>query len=96
MNIAIGIILGALGIYLIVINAVIIYRQIRYKSSESWIPLLGGLFLFMALNFIPNRLPWYVKLMPFIIDWGCIPGLVHTAIYWIFVVPKKKREGEIR
>ena len=99
MNIFLNIIflsLGALGTYIIIYNDIVIYRQITKKTTESWIPVFGGLLVFIALFEIPYDFPWYLKLLPFIVDWGCIPGLTHTLIFWIYIVPKWKREGKIK
>jgi hypothetical protein len=92
MDALVTILLGAIGTFFIVMNAGIIYSQFKHKSSSSWIPVLGGTFLFLALCQLPYKLPWYILTLPFIIDWGCIPGMLHTFIYWKFIYPKKKDE----
>jgi len=91
-DLLIVIICGSIGLFLTGMNAVIIYQQIKQQSSSSWVPFLGGFCLFMALMSLPYNLPWYVKLLPFIIDWGCFPGLIHTFIYWAFIHPKVKQD----
>lgn len=96
MVIAVAILIGVFGMLIIMSNAVIVYRRIRYKSNESWVPMIGGLLLFIALCLIPEPVPVYVKILPFIIDWGCIPGMMHTFIFWKFVYPKWKREGKVK
>ncbi|MBU2062803.1 MAG: hypothetical protein KKF93_00225 [Candidatus Omnitrophica bacterium] len=96
MDIAIAALVGVFGMLIIMSNAVIVYRRIRYKSNESWVPIFGGLFLFIAFCLVPGQVPVYIKVLPFIIDWGCVPGMIHTFIFWKVIYPKWKREGKIK
>jgi hypothetical protein len=77
-----------IGGYVIVMNWAIFFRGLIKKKQSSWIPIIGGLFVAIGLNASPveglSRFLW----LPFFVDWGCIPGLTHTA--WFYLTGKHK------
>ena len=71
------------GLFLAVINwGVVVQWALRGKQS-SWIPLLGGLLTsigIVVLPYPPLQNFWWV---PFIVDWGSLPGLIFTTCYFV-------------
>lgn len=68
-----------LGVYVIVLNGCIVFNNISGKKFVSWVPLLGGLLAAIGLGALPvegaSRWAW----VPFVIDYGCLPALIHHA-----------------
>lgn len=70
-------------LYLAVYHAMIVWQGfIRKKRTPSWVPLFGGLFGVAAAFVLPvpglSRWWW----VPLFLDYGSVPGLTHTAIWW--------------
>ncbi|HEY6139557.1 MAG TPA: hypothetical protein VI670_17480 [Thermoanaerobaculia bacterium] len=81
LRIAIGTPLLALGLWIIVLNwAVVWTAKVGRKKVPSWTPLLGGVLAAAGLALIPNTSHWWW--LPFLVDWGCLPGLVHTVLMY--------------
>lgn len=72
--------------------AVVSFCAMRRKAS-SWVPLLGGLFGAIACYLSPfpvaNRYYW----LPFVLDWGSIPGLLYTVVYLAWQRGVKEEKG---
>lgn len=94
MNTIVIALLAIIGVFLIVQNALVFHAQIKHHSTSSWIPLLGGIFLSLSLAQMPYDFEWYVIVLPFFIDMGSVPGIAYTVYYWVFIYPKKKKEGK--
>jgi len=72
-----------MGLFLILMNWWCVIEAILGNKQSSWVPLLGGIFasLGMALFGEPYCDWWFI---PFIVDYGSVPGVFHTLIWWIF------------
>ncbi len=79
MFILIGV-LYFLGIYVVFMNWAIVVHTLLTKKHVSLVPLIGGVFVAIAMYFTPyvsiHRLAW----IPLISDIGCIPLLVFIPI----------------
>ena len=71
-------------------NWIIFFNGIFKKRQSSWIPLMGGVFTAIGLASLPIKGLWKFWWLPLIIDWGCLPGLAHTAYYWLFIYKKSQ------
>ncbi|MEJ8292151.1 hypothetical protein WKI45_04940 [Delftia tsuruhatensis] len=64
------------GLWIISMNWYVFYIGfIRKRKSPSWIPLLGGVFLFFGLYFFLDKGRENMAWIAFFIDWGSVPGL---------------------
>ena len=65
---------------------------VRHRHTPSWMPLIAGIFGAAGLLLLPvagaKRWCW----VPFLLDYGSVPGLLHTAWFWLVQYPKYKRE----
>lgn len=81
-----------LSIWLCVLNATVFWKLfVRKVNAPSWIPLLGGVFGMFGLGIIPieqaHRLCW----LPLILDYGSVPGILHTIIvHTIHMIRERK------
>ena len=69
-------------------------REVLKKRAASWVPLVGGIIGILGIYTIPlpeARRWWY---MPLILDYGCLPGLAHTALWHAARAIKNKRQAE--
>jgi hypothetical protein len=52
------------------------------RKHSSWIPIIGGgvgcLGCLLSPYAVLNKLWW----VPLLLDWGCVPGLSFSAIYF--------------
>ncbi|MBZ0134916.1 MAG: hypothetical protein K8I27_00920 [Planctomycetes bacterium] len=88
-------VLGAFFLMLAYGNGWIAFQQIVLrKKAPSWIPLFGGFAGACAVIIAPVDGLWVWAWIPLLIDWGCIPGFVHTAFFWLYLVPKMKRHEQ--
>ena len=79
MDWALSVVLLLVGGFVIIMNWVIIYYSLVKKKHSSWAPLAGGVFAAVGLAILPIAgvaKYWYV---PLIVDYGCLPGMTHTA-----------------
>lgn len=51
-----------------------------HGPPQSWVPLVGGASGVAGLLLLPHALPWLLVLSPLVLDWGCVPGLLHAAL----------------
>jgi len=73
---------GGLGAWICILNWSVFWSGcVRRERTASWSPLLGAALLSLGLKAAPvhalNELWW----LPFVLDWGSLPGLLYTA-YW--------------
>ncbi|MCA8915905.1 MAG: hypothetical protein KDB90_10880 [Planctomycetes bacterium] len=86
--------LAALFVLLALGNGSIAFRAFVLKQkAPSWIPLIGGVAGAIAFIVVPIGGLWMWAWIPLLLDWGSIPGLMHTALFWLFVVPRLPRDG---
>lgn len=71
------------GIWITAANWGGIYCWFRYKKHTSSIPLLGGLSLFISLLLIVKPPYKILSVIPFVIDYGSLPLLIHTIWFLI-------------
>ncbi len=75
--------LGLLGALITLLNGgVFVQGAILRQDTPSWVPLLGGLALTVALLLcpLPGTGRWWW--LPLLLDYGCVPGFAHTAWYY--------------
>ena len=86
----IAIILVTFGLWLFFLNWYAFWvRYIRKKvDSPSWMPLVAGIALCGGLFAVPLQVRGYC-LLPFLVDWGSLPGLVYT-VYWHLRRPRRE------
>ena len=68
------------GGYVSLMNWMVIVNWLRTRKHSSWIPLFGGVLAMLGVALIPiagARSYWW---LPLVIDWGCFPGLLYSAI----------------
>jgi hypothetical protein len=74
---------GALCAFLTFINgAILVQGAILKQETPSWVPLMGGLSGVVALLLCPlagTARWWWV---PLVLDYGSLPGALHTAWYY--------------
>ena len=70
--------------------AVVIKYLITKRHPESWGPLVGGLSGVAGLFLLPVDMPVTVRLLPLILDWGCLPGFVYTGICFLASIRRKE------
>ncbi len=76
-----ALLLGAFGLWMTLLNWGTVWLGLRGRKAPSWIPLLGGGTLALALLIAPHN-PWRnLWWVPLLLDWGSIPGL--TAAAWL-------------
>lgn len=69
-------------LYVASLNWAVVWQGIVKRKHSSWVPLVGGLVGVAGLFIVPlDRLHsyWWV---PLILDWGCVPGLLHSGWYY--------------
>ncbi len=62
---------------------------VRHKNPPSWIPLLAGCFGAAALFLLPIPGVKHWWWLPFLLDWGSLPGIIHTLIFHLTSKEKK-------
>ncbi len=88
MDWALAAVLLLVGGYVIIMNWAIVFHWLVKKKHSSWAPLVGGVLAAVGLANLPVEAVakyWYV---PLIIDYGCLPGMAHTA--WFFLTGKHR------
>ncbi|WP_142930150.1 hypothetical protein [Exilibacterium tricleocarpae] len=70
-------------LWIFIINWSTVFKRIVSRDVSSWIPLAGG--VVGALAFIVSPLEgfndyWWV---PFLIEWGCLPGFLYTGFFFL-------------
>ncbi len=84
----IGVALLALFLYVAFLNAWILLDGLRGKEYvPSWIPLFGGVCGAMGIGFLPVDAVKTFWWLPLFLDYGTIPGMLHTI--WFYIRGKK-------
>jgi hypothetical protein len=80
-----AIVLGVAGGLVIVGNWRVFLMGVRGERAPSWVPLIGGVLGSLSCWLAPS--PWFNAnwRVPLFIDWGSVPGLVHTLVWLIFL-----------
>ena len=95
-----SIVLGVIGLLIILLNWFTRYHayyvvpkmskeEQEKRLGEPWIPIIGGLTIFFALRFIDA--PVWLQFLPFILDWGCLPGFVYFIVCMIMARKNEER-----
>ena len=76
----------AMGLFVIFANWSIFYNNNFTKNKHSsWVPLMGGLFTAVgADNSLFNDYFDGWSWVPFVVDYGCLPALIHIAWFLMF------------
>lgn len=69
-------ILILLAIYIIIMNWI---TDVFYKGKKniSGTPFFGAILLIVSLMILPTRKPIWIFFIPLIIDYSCIPFIIH-------------------
>ncbi len=80
----------ALGLFFIAVNWSIVYNNSFTKNKHvSWVPLMGGLFTAVGVAGSPfNDYVEGLLWVPFVVDYGCLPALIHSA--WILMFRRRR------
>jgi len=74
-----GCILICIGSFVIVMNWCALASWYLRRKHVSWIPLVGGAFAAIGMALLPLpaiRAFWWI---PFLIDWGSLPGMTFAV-----------------
>ena len=81
---AVGAAAFAVGAWIAAVNWRVFWvTTVRRQVWRSWVPVVGGAMLALALVTIPvawGRRWWWIA---FFLDWGGLPGHVYTAFWYI-------------
>lgn len=76
-----GIPLAALALCIVAFNDyVFVLQAVLRRRAPSWIPLLGALFGAAAFVVISGRAALRWCWVPFVLDWGSLPGIAHALV----------------
>jgi len=76
-------ILAVMGGYLTIMNYLCLAAAVFHHKHSSMIPLLGGLFLAIALLACPLHSVQAYVWVPFVIDLGCLALLIDCFRFFI-------------
>lgn len=76
----ISIIIGCIGIWIGIMNWVIIIAVIKYKKFASSAPFFGAIIMVIALLIMPFQKPLWIFLIPLVIDYSCLFGIINRLI----------------
>ena len=86
----VGLSLLALSLYVALGHAWVFWRRfVRNEGVPSWVPLLAGIIGALGLCALPipgARLWWW---LPFLLDYGSLPGLFYSVVYHYFRINPK-------
>lgn len=72
---------GAFFVYVAVLNWYIFYLQVLCGRNVSWAPFIGGAAGAISVLSVPIGISPAWVLLPLLLDWGSIPGLVATLSF---------------
>jgi hypothetical protein len=87
--VVVSVLLIAPGAWIIFLNWSCVYSALRKKKSSSWIPLLGAGLCATGLYQIPRMHAYYW--LPFLLDYGSVPGLAYTLYFHIRRLSAKQK-----
>lgn len=84
-RILVGCVCLGMFIWVAALNWSVVWQGVRKPEGyvPSWIPIVGGLLGYIGIAYLPSEELHSYRLLPFLLDWGCIPGFLHTAYFWI-------------
>jgi hypothetical protein len=75
---------STLGVWICALNASVFWtRHVLHRESPSWTPLLGAGLLAAGMLVAPSRELHRWWWIPFLVDWGSVPGLVYSAVWHV-------------
>lgn len=83
----ISIIIGCIGIWIGIMNWATIIAIIKHKKSASLAPFFGAVIMVIALLIMPVKKPLWIFLIPLVIDYSCIFGIINR------IIAKKKSDN---
>jgi hypothetical protein len=88
---AIGGMLLLISFWLCALNAGVFWKLfVRKVAAPSWIPLVGGVSGVFGLGFIPVKLAHKLCWLPLLLDWGSLPGILHTIIGYMIHFTRRR------
>ncbi|QEI11246.1 hypothetical protein [Cellvibrio japonicus] len=70
-------------LWIFIINWLVVLKNTFRTVASSWIPLVGGCLGATGIFLLPlkgiNKFWW----IPFLAEWGCIPGFLYTAVHYL-------------
>jgi len=86
-----GGILLLVSIWISALNACVAWKlYVRKVPAPSWIPVMGGMCGVFGLIFIPVEIAHKLCWLPLILDYGSVPGLLHTAIFYTIYYTRRR------
>ena len=84
---ALGVLLLLGAVWLIALNDWIVVQRLvlKRKRLPSWLPLIGGCLGMLAFLILPVAVARQYWRAPLLVDWGCIPGLLYTAVVLLWM-----------
>jgi hypothetical protein len=83
-QVIIGGLLLLVGGFITTMNWGVLFRWVWRRKHSSWIPMVGGSLAAAGVALMPyaqvNTLWW----VPLFLDWGCLPGLAVTFVFYIW------------
>lgn len=73
------------GLFFVLMNWIVVVRRVLLGKHSSWVPVLGGFLTSIGIILLPYqdlRFYWWI---PFIIDFGSLPGLLFTVFYFAWM-----------
>jgi hypothetical protein len=90
-----GIVLLAASLWIIALNWYSLVQRCRKRAMASWIPFLGAAAACLGLLVAGADLPWWGWLVPWVIDFGALPGMSWCVVVWIRACrPGCERDGQ--
>jgi len=88
---SIGGVLLLISIWLSTMNAIVAWKlYVRKVPAPSWIPLMGGMCGVFGFALIPIEMAHKLCWLPLILDYGSLPGLLHTAIFHVIYYNRRR------
>lgn len=76
----ISIIIGCIGIWIGIMNWDTIIAITKYKKIASLAPFFGAIIMVIALLIMPFQKPLWIFLIPLVIDYSCLFGIINRLI----------------
>ena len=86
-----GGVLLLVSIWISLLNAGVAWNlHVRKVRAPSWIPLMGGVCGAFGLLLIPVEIAHKLCWLPLILDYGSLPGLLHTIIFYVIYYSRRR------
>ncbi|MFP4107280.1 MAG: hypothetical protein ACLFVU_14500 [Phycisphaerae bacterium] len=67
--------------------------HLMHRWVPSWVPLIGGIAGAVGIAVMPVRGSIWWSWLPLVLDWGSLPGLTHTAWFYLIRLPRLERQS---